>query len=76
MMNELRRVLGHTEETEILIDWVQDAWQTYDVLIERVGRERAHQIINAVNLFPDVVTRHDLTSYDHTDEHANQYLLN
>ena len=25
-----------------LIDWLQDAWQTYDALIERVGKERAY----------------------------------
>jgi hypothetical protein len=71
MMNELRRILGHNEETEHMIDWIQDAWQTYDVLIERVGRERAHQIINAMDLFPAVVIRDDLTSYDPTNEHAN-----
>jgi hypothetical protein len=76
MINELRRILGHNEETEHVIDWVQDAWQTYDVLIECVGRERAHQIINAMDILPDVVTWHDLTSYGHANEHASPYLLN
>ena len=76
MLNELRSILGHSEETEHLIDWLQDAWQTYDALIERVGRERAYQIINAIDIFPDTVTQHDLTFYDHTNEHADQYLLN
>ena len=76
MMNELRSILGHTEETEILIDWLQDAWQTYDALIKRVGKERAYQILNAMDIFPDAVTQHNLISYDHTNEHIDQYLLN
>ena len=76
VMNELRGILGHTEETEHLIDWLQDAWQTYDALIERVGKERAYQIINVLDMLPDVVTQHDLISYDHTNEHIDQYLLN
>ena len=76
VMNELRSILGHAEETEILIDWLQDAWQTYDALIERVGKERAYQIIHTMGLFPDAVTQPDLASYDHTNEHVDQYLLN
>ncbi len=76
MMDELRSIIGHTEETEILIDWLKDAWQTYDALIKRVGKERAYQMINAIDIFPDTVTPHDLTSYDHTSEHADQCFLN
>jgi hypothetical protein len=76
MMNELRRILGPSEETEHVIDWVQDAWQTYDVLIERVGRECAYQIINAMDLFPTVVTQKRLTAYDHTAEPTDEYFLN
>jgi hypothetical protein len=76
MKNELRSILGHTEETEILIDWLQDAWQTYDALIKRVGKECASQIINTMDIFPDVVTQHDLIVYDHANEHVDQYLLN
>ncbi len=76
MMNELRRMVGPTEETEILIDWLQDAWQTYDALIECVGKKHAYQAINAVDLFHNVVTQHDLTSYNSTDEQTNRYFLN
>ena len=76
MIHKLRRILGPTEETEILIDWLQDVWQTYDALIERVGKERAYQTINAMDIFPDAVTQHDLTSYDTTNEQTNPYLLN
>ncbi len=76
VMNELRSIIGHTEEAEILIDWLQDAWQTYDALIERVGKERAYQIINVMDMFTDTITHHDLTSYDHTNENVDQYLLN
>jgi hypothetical protein len=76
MMNELRRILGHSEETVHMIDWVQDAWQTYDVLIERVGRERAYQIINSIDLFPAAIIQSDLTAYDHTNEPTDECLLN
>ena len=59
VMHDLRRVLGATEKTEILIDWLQDAWQTYDVLIGCIGEERAQQMITTRDLFSEVAIRTD-----------------
>jgi hypothetical protein len=43
----LRHELGNTEETEHLIDYVQELWETWDMLIERFGTKDAQKIINA-----------------------------
>ncbi len=75
-INRLRDVFGRSEETEHVIDWVQDVWETYDLLVKLVGRECAHQIINAMDVCPDPGTPDDLTSYDHINAHANHCLLN
>jgi hypothetical protein len=39
--------LGHSEQTDILIERVQDLWETIDLLIECFGNELAHRIIKA-----------------------------
>jgi hypothetical protein len=41
----LRHELGDSQETEILIDWLLDMWETMDLLVQRFG-ERAHKIIH------------------------------
>lgn len=76
IINGLRYMLGHSEETELVIDWVRDVWETSDHFVKRVGRECAHQIINAMNVCPDSDTPYDLASYDLTNEYAHQCLLN
>lgn len=76
IIKELHYIFGHSEETEHVIDWVQDTWETYDFLIKRIGREHAHQIMNAMDICPDVFSQDDLTSYRHTHEQMNQCLLN
>ena len=76
IIKELQCMLGYSEETEHVIDWVRDVWETYDFLVKRIGRERAHQIINAMEVCPDVITRDDLTPYNHANEQTNQCLLN
>jgi len=42
----LRRELGNTEETAILIDHIQEMWETMDILRARFGPERARTIID------------------------------
>lgn len=76
MIKELQGVLGHSEETEHIIDWIRDAWETSDFLVKRIGREHAYQIINAIEVCPSGSIQGSLAPYDHTSEHANQYLLN
>ena len=71
MMRELRRLIGNNEETEHLIDWLLDAWQTYDGLVERVGQECASQMMNVVETASGFPRRHNLTPYNHASERAN-----
>ena len=75
-VKELRRILGYSEETEHVIDWMRDAWETSDFLVKRIGRERTYQITNAMEVYLDDMMRDHLVSYDHTSDYANQYLLN
>lgn len=76
IIKDLQGVLGHSEETEHITDWIRDAWETFDFLIKRIGRERAYQIINAIERCPNGITRDDLASYDYTNEYAHPSLLN
>lgn len=41
----LPRVLGDTEETAHLIDYIEEMWETIDLLISRFGHARAKKII-------------------------------
>ena len=43
----LRHELGNSEETAILCDYLQDMWQTIDILRDRFGVEQAQKIIFA-----------------------------
>jgi len=43
----LREKLGIKEETEYLIDWTEDMWDTIDTLIAHFGEEETHKIIHA-----------------------------
>jgi len=43
----LQEELGDTEETVMLIDWIEFLWKTIDRLVRRFGREDAHKIIYA-----------------------------
>ncbi len=43
----LREELGTSEETEFLVDWVEDMWATIDTLVSHFGEEDARKIILA-----------------------------
>ncbi len=43
-IEQLRRELGNNEETEHLIDWLLDAWCTWEMLRERFEEARAWQL--------------------------------
>jgi hypothetical protein len=47
ILNILRHFLGNAEETEHLIDYLQEMWETIDLLIARFGNEGASKIIHA-----------------------------
>jgi len=47
LIDQLRRELGDSEDTEHLIDWLLDAWSTLEMLEERFGETRALQLYTA-----------------------------
>ena len=53
--NELRRECGDTPETDLLIDWLKDAWETRDLFVALFGPERAHAIIHAPAFLPSPI---------------------
>jgi hypothetical protein len=44
---ELRHRLGTSENTEHLIDWLLDVWETRDFLLRLLGREYTATVIEA-----------------------------
>jgi hypothetical protein len=49
---QLRKELGNSEATEQLIDYLMDAWETWEILIHRFGEARAMQIFTAYAPLP------------------------
>ena len=47
IVQQLREELGETEETEHLVDWLLDAWETLEILRDRFGEARALQLLTA-----------------------------
>ena len=44
LIEQLRKELGASEDTEHLIDWLLDAWTTLEMLRERFGEARVMQL--------------------------------
>lgn len=44
LIEQLRKELGASEDTECLIDWLEDAWSTLQMLRERFDEARAMQL--------------------------------
>jgi hypothetical protein len=55
IVTALREQLGNLEETEHLIDYIQDAWETFDLLLERFGRENTLKIITTPSCIADII---------------------
>ena len=47
LIEQLRNELGAGENTEHLIDWLQDAWETLAMLKAQFGEARALQLYTA-----------------------------
>lgn len=47
IIEEIRQQPERSEQTEILIDYLQDMWETIDLLRKRFGDTRTQQIIAA-----------------------------
>ncbi len=55
VLHVLRHFLGNAEATEHIIDYIQEMWETIDLLIQRFGNEDARKIIHAPGvMFSDV----------------------
>ncbi len=46
LIEQIREEEEKSEQTEILIDYIQELWETIDLLQQRFGTERAQAIIN------------------------------
>lgn len=53
LLEVLRYELGHSEATEILLDHIQELWETMDLLCERFGLELSQKIINTPSYIPE-----------------------
>lgn len=57
LVDQLSQELGKSEDTDILIEWLIDAWSTREMLVKRFGEVRAMQIFTASAPLPHVSTR-------------------
>jgi hypothetical protein len=55
ILDVIRHLQGNTEKTAHLIDYVQDMWETIDLLKKEFGEEDAQKIVCAPGIvFPDL----------------------
>ncbi len=52
----LKGELGHSVETDILLDRLWDLWEVMDMLREVFGAERAQALINASTFLPSPIS--------------------
>jgi hypothetical protein len=52
LLQRIREEQGNSEQTEILIDYIEELWETIDLLHKQFGKERTEEIINASSPFP------------------------
>jgi hypothetical protein len=76
MIQALRRTLDHSEETEQVIDWIQDAWDTYDFLSRLIGRSYACRIMEAVDEENAFIELQESVAHEHTSDYINGCMLN
>lgn len=53
LIEQIHTELGTNEDTELLLDWLQDAWGTLHVLRERFGEEHALRLYTASGPLPE-----------------------
>ena len=76
MIQALRRTLEHSEETEQVVDWIQDAWYTYDFLSRLIGRSYACRIMEAVDEEDTFIELQEGVVHEHIFEYINGRMLN
>lgn len=47
ILEKIREELGESEETEMLVDYIQDLWETVDLLKRKFSQERTLEIMHA-----------------------------
>jgi hypothetical protein len=50
LLEQIRTEKGATQQTEILIDYIQEMWETIDLLRKVFGEERTEEIIHSPSL--------------------------
>jgi len=51
LLQQIRKDRGGSDTTEILIDYIEELWETIDLLNNQFGKERTQEIINASSFF-------------------------
>ena len=51
LLEQIREESGKSERTEIIIDYIQELWETIDLLKQRFGEKRTQEIIEAFSPF-------------------------
>lgn len=76
ILMELQHHLGQSEQTEHLIDWVLDIWETRDLLVRRLGRTYASAIVDAVDASSPALSLDDFVVCEFAHEEMQHSLLN
>ncbi len=62
LLEEIRTEKGTNQQTEILIDYIEEMWETIDLLRKVFGEERTQEIIHSPSLLSYLLDE----SYPHT----------
>jgi hypothetical protein len=76
ILTELQHRLGQSEQTEHLIDWVLDIWETRDLLVKRFGWMYASEIVEAVDSYFPALRLDDFVVCEPAYEEVQHSLLN
>ncbi len=76
ILTELRHRLGVSENTEHLLDWIFDVWETRDFLLRLLGREYTNAIIEATESFAADIMQDERIFCDLPLEEVNSFSLN
>lgn len=76
IITDLRHRLGQNEQTEHLIDWVLDMWETRKFLLKRFGRAYTFTIVEAVESCSSALPLDDFVLCEPSHEEVSRSLLN
>jgi len=76
IITDLRHRLGQNEQTEHLIDWVLDMWETRNFLLKCFGGAYTFTIIEAVESCSSALQLDDFIPCEPSHEEMDRFLLN